>query len=1757
MAISLPDLLVTTAPAASVLIVLPALTAGRTLIGHGTPGSGSLVVNPSSSLTYTPAAGFVGEDEFTYTLRDAVNIEYEGRVVVTVARSNNGPVVGNDSAATTMNTPVLIPVLANDNDPDGSPLLVVALETPAHGTVSVQPDNRLRYTPQKGFTGTDSFAYTVSDLTGATGKASVSVTVAGTGRPPVARNDALTTTVGTSATVALLANDNDPDGDPLQLVSLGLPQHGTLKVNGDQTVTYTPEDGYVGTDEFTYVVGDGKGGTAEGRVSLRIERPNQAPVLADDVLITPVNTPATISMLANDNDPDGDPLRLTGLGLPQQGTLAVNPDRTLTYTPKPGFAGTDGFTYTVADGWGGRATARVAVQVGDAADLAYPNGYSYRRRMAVPAALIHGVHAGFPFWFRLTAAWLKPASSGGRLAGGSHLDVRFELEDGTKLPHEIESHDPATGTLQAWVRLPLLSTEADTRLFIYYGKADLAESEADPTAVWADYLGVWHLPALTDRGPGARALTAAGTVAEDGGGLNGALRLAGTGTLGRTDAASWLGGLAGITVQVRAKADAIGNERGLLNAGSFDDAASGITLRQAGADGAFFAKLKTSAGDLALTTRGGLQSTSWRSLALGWAAGDARLGLYVDGARAETVATSDIGTGTNVTTAIAGALTLGAGARDGAAGGWQGLIDEIRIRSNRLSEGWLAAEHANQSSPDTFFGLGAEDSPDDVTLSPVAVPIRIATLVNAWVDVDVLSRAVNAPGRPTPSLISVGQPANGLASIIDGRVRYTPTIGFVGTDSFVYTLGAGAKRTTSRITVSVQRLDVSLPAPRRSVPVSSSLQLTAALAAAQEGDHILLADGTYGGSFTAALPGSPSDPVVIRAVNPLGAKLTGAIQVTGEDVWLWGLTLEGASVELAANRARMSRCRQSSTTGIAVLISRGDGVEVDYNELFALRERGVSVRPDMADPGAVQNPYIHHNFFHDITAPGGDGTSEAVQVGQLKAHTDLPVKARIEHNLFENVGVDGECVSLRSSDNVVAFNTVLNCRSRLVSRHGERNEITANWIEGSHGLRAFDRSGKLLGNRLIGTASGIQVMAGNVTALNWPGSGTDPAATDWLLAGNNADATVVGFSLPGLELAATNTRIEAHVGPVAQNRDTGTTQVPTTALTIPAARRLGRVDVGPHATPVEVEPPIVTYDLAPDWTQRWVMHKAHANAGVSQLATGVRMLTPDSTSDPEANGVALWSKVPVEGDFELSWRHKVTQKLSVSDGSLFNFYFDVLGEGTTAWPQDITAWSVGSDDQLPIPTNTVTARTTNEIQKAINDHGGGVTKIIVEDGTYAGSINVSKSNILLYGRTINGARFTSRMTIGGSNSVVARLWLPKGIDVRGDGSRVSRCKVDGIAVGEYAIRLFRPNTKADGNHVVNCPGGIWVSNNAKGAVITRNWVHDQLDGTTGSNDVAIYIGESPANSAGGFNVVASYNRTENWRTHQHLEVKGGDVLVHGHTARGNGSSGPVANVYCRNGVRVTFSCCWGHDAVFGMSDKDNLAVRCKTLGSDRACVAFRSGQISGDELRAGQKGIVYSTRGIARRCEGKVQVGWDQGAGPKPPLQSIVEDCPEVRVEKGTYTTRAVSGPVPDESPRELIPDVDVGQFWQSTSVPPTEELYSLHARGLRLTGAVQDPGNANLNDRLRLRWFEFTTNGTGIGTISDAVFPFAVNSSYDVKVRRIGTTLTVTVTPVGGGAPQTYTLTHERIGRWKRGHIGWRLRAQDAELTNPVFRQL
>jgi uncharacterized protein (DUF302 family) len=276
--------------------------------------------------------------------------------------SNYFPLAQPDAVSTARGASVTINVLANDADPDGDPLLITAVSTPGNGTAVIQ-GAAIVYTPHPDFIGTDTFTYSVADPDGGSGQATVTVTVEETpNRSPVARNDQATTEAGASVFVAVLGNDSDADDDPLSVIEVGSPTNGTAVLTGD-SILYTPRPGFIGSDTFTYTISDGRGGTATAVVQIDVTpAPNQPPIASSDVAVTLVNTPVTVAVLANDFDADGDTLVLLAVGTPSSGTAVVAGDLVL-YTPATGYIGTDSFPYTVADGRGGTASALVTVRV--------------------------------------------------------------------------------------------------------------------------------------------------------------------------------------------------------------------------------------------------------------------------------------------------------------------------------------------------------------------------------------------------------------------------------------------------------------------------------------------------------------------------------------------------------------------------------------------------------------------------------------------------------------------------------------------------------------------------------------------------------------------------------------------------------------------------------------------------------------------------------------------------------------------------------------------------------------------------------------------------------------------------------------------------------------------------------------------------------------------------------------------------------------------------------------------------------------------------------------------------------------------------------------------------------------------------------------------------------------------------------------------------------------------------------------------------
>ncbi len=184
--------------------------------------------------------------------------------------------------------------------------------------------------------------------------------------PPSAADDgfnALEDSLLSVAAPGVLANDSDPDGDPLTVSLVAGPETGTLLPGAGGAFTYTPAANFNGSDKFTYRVSDLDGATATATVTISVAPVNDAPVAVADAATVLEDRTVTVPVLANDVDVDGDVLLTAAASDGANGTVELRPDGTVAYTPDDDFNGTDSFSYTVTDGNGRSDTGLVSVVI--------------------------------------------------------------------------------------------------------------------------------------------------------------------------------------------------------------------------------------------------------------------------------------------------------------------------------------------------------------------------------------------------------------------------------------------------------------------------------------------------------------------------------------------------------------------------------------------------------------------------------------------------------------------------------------------------------------------------------------------------------------------------------------------------------------------------------------------------------------------------------------------------------------------------------------------------------------------------------------------------------------------------------------------------------------------------------------------------------------------------------------------------------------------------------------------------------------------------------------------------------------------------------------------------------------------------------------------------------------------------------------------------------------------------------------------------
>ncbi|MEM7057190.1 MAG: Ig-like domain-containing protein [Pseudomonadota bacterium] len=364
----------------------------------------SVLVDASGVMSFDPGADFqemgVGDTDqfsFTYDITDGNGGTDTATATVTINGVNDGPDAVDDATSTDEDTPVTLALLANDTDPDNDTLMVTQAGGSAAGTsfdvvttdgrtvsVTVGADGTMSFDPgadfqEMGVGDTDqfSFTYDITDGNGGTDTSTATVTINGLNDGPTAVDDATGTDEDTVVTLDLLANDTDPENDALSVMNAGGAVAGTsfaVTTDGNRTamvtvtaaglMTFDPGSefqalGANDTDQFsfTYDITDGNGGTDTATATVTVQGVNDGPTAVDDAYTVSESAITNLAILANDTDPEDDPLTVELLSSPVEGTITLNTDGTVDFNPGTDFlALSDGqsatvtFDYRISDG---------------------------------------------------------------------------------------------------------------------------------------------------------------------------------------------------------------------------------------------------------------------------------------------------------------------------------------------------------------------------------------------------------------------------------------------------------------------------------------------------------------------------------------------------------------------------------------------------------------------------------------------------------------------------------------------------------------------------------------------------------------------------------------------------------------------------------------------------------------------------------------------------------------------------------------------------------------------------------------------------------------------------------------------------------------------------------------------------------------------------------------------------------------------------------------------------------------------------------------------------------------------------------------------------------------------------------------------------------------------------------------------------------------------------------------------------------------
>jgi chondroitinase B-like protein len=278
---------------------------------------------------------------------------------------------------------------------------------------------------------------------------------------------------------------------------------------------------------------------------------------------------------------------------------------------------------------------------------------------------------------------------------------------------------------------------------------------------------------------------------------------------------------------------------------------------------------------------------------------------------------------------------------------------------------------------------------------------------------------------------------------------------------------------------------VAAPAEAATTRVTSLSALQTALDAAKPGDRVELADGSYNATKAISIKrsGTASAPITVTAANVGKAEIHGSAGFSFAggvaNVVLAGFTLRhggSLSVPTTGNHIRITRNTLQLTSSGGWLTVNGNDVEVDHNTFQNRSTEGVFLQIAGPDNEVAKRTWVHHNYFFNHSF-GGDNGGESIRLGYSYKQS-FSANAIVEYNLFEKANGDSEAISVKSSDNIIRYNTIRDSRGYIVLRHGNRSTVEGNLIFGASGIRFHGNDHKII-NNYVDSTTGRAIVFGS------------------------------------------------------------------------------------------------------------------------------------------------------------------------------------------------------------------------------------------------------------------------------------------------------------------------------------------------------------------------------------------------------------------------------------------------------------------------------------------------------------------------------------------------------------------------------------------------------------------------------------------------------------------------------------------------------